>query len=230
MSWFLMNNKKKEEKRSSEIKKQYLRCVKESCKYKKLEKIPGLWAKTLTESWQRTSGWMYLCRPTYKILSEYASLSLFHIFHFHSLFHVHFFSFSLGAGQRTKLWRSLLHFHTCILRIFAFSPKFGNSPILEELCHAPWQFGFLQIKSCIAEIFNLIILTTHSSKMIIMFFNLIFILIESNLAGMRSRRCLPAPQTRWMDNYARKFSCVSCFVVIWFYLLTYTKRANVERY
>ena len=32
MSWFLMNNKKKEEKRSSEIKKQYLRCVKESCK------------------------------------------------------------------------------------------------------------------------------------------------------------------------------------------------------
>ena len=42
MSWFLMNNKKKEEKRSSEIKKQYLRCVKESCKYKKLEKILGL--------------------------------------------------------------------------------------------------------------------------------------------------------------------------------------------
>ena len=27
MSWFLMNNKKKEEKRSSEIKKQYLRAV-----------------------------------------------------------------------------------------------------------------------------------------------------------------------------------------------------------
>ena len=49
-------------------------------------------------------------------------------------------------------------------------------------------------------------------------FNLIFILIESNLAGMRSRRCLLAPQTRWMDNFASQFTrifpYVSCFVIV----------------
>ena len=35
MSWFLMNNKKKEEKRSSEIKKQYLRAVNKDNKVNK---------------------------------------------------------------------------------------------------------------------------------------------------------------------------------------------------
>ena len=115
------------------------------------------WLNVLVQANIQNSEWV---RITFTF--SYFSLSLFHS--------LHFFSFSLGAGQRTKLWRSMLHFHTCILRIFAFLPKFGNSSILEELCHASWQFGFLRIKSCIAGIFNLIILTTDSSKMIIMFF------------------------------------------------------------
>ena len=178
----LVLDEQQEERGKEELRDQEAvpQVCKRKCKYKELKKILGLWAKTLTESWQRTSGWMYLCRPTYKILSEYASLSLslFHIFHFYffHIFQFHFFfSFSCTllfiftcVGQHTKLWKSLLHFHTCILRIFAFLvPKFGNSPILEKLCHASWQFGFLRIKSCIAGIFNLIILTTNLSKRII---------------------------------------------------------------
>lgn len=122
---------------------------------------------------------MYLCRPTYKILSEYASLSLslFHIFHFYffHIFQLHFFilffmytSFYFHLCRPTyttlKEFASFSHLHSENFCILTQIWKFSN---LGETLSRFLALGFLRIKSCIAGIFNLIILTTNLSKRII---------------------------------------------------------------
>ena len=84
MSWFLMNKKKEGEKRSTEIKRQFLRAVSISIDYNHYARSDiwkirfhflrttistnwFRWARSLMESWAKISGWMFSSRRRFTI-------------------------------------------------------------------------------------------------------------------------------------------------------------------
>ena len=151
---------------------------------------------------------MYLCRPTYKILSEYASLSLslFHIFDFYffHIFQFHFFilffmytSFYFHLCRPTyktlKEFASFSHLHSENFCILTQIWKFSN---LGETLSRFLAIWFLANQILHRRDFQSYYLDNQFIQNDHPFFNLTVILFESNLAGMRSRRCLPVPQTR----------------------------------